>query len=45
LLDGQPIEECLIEQAIDLGYTPEKAREHAREPMSGDKYDWRKALD
>ena len=45
LRDGQPIEQCLIEEAIALGYTPEEAREHARATLSGEKYDWRKALD
>jgi hypothetical protein len=44
LLDGQPLEENLIELGIDFGDSPEKAREDARKAIRKDT-DWRELLD
>jgi hypothetical protein len=44
LTDGQPIEDCLTELAVELGYPPGVAREKARNAILDRGESWREAL-
>jgi hypothetical protein len=44
MLDGQPIEACMVEMFVDMGETLAMARQRVREVSRGGGPDWRNAL-
>ena len=45
IIDGQPLEQALIELGLDMGDTLEEAQERARSAIAADDIDWREMLD
>ena len=43
-IDGQSFEEAMIEALIELGETPDAAREEVRTAIEGPRIDWRTVL-
>jgi hypothetical protein len=44
LIDGQPIEACMVEMYVDMGETLAEARRRVREVSQAADLDWRAAL-